>query len=213
VRHREGYRRGRRDRLEKWRALIGRCMMKWTVRVSVVQSGRSDYAVGNPMSRRGVSAWARGEGVAYLCACRAVVHMQNNGDGVIISIAGMSARSVIRAETKLLADELGPSGIRILGVDPGVTDTAHLRENAVARYVRESGRLADDIVATIPCGPFTQPSEAADTSAAGLRARGLHHRSRRSSSMRGVVVLSTVHLKRSADQMSLTTQGGGYVQR
>ena len=68
------------------------------------------------------------------CAQAAAPHMQKAGWGRIINISGLAARSTgsiigtirnisVAALTKNLADELGPSGINVTCVHPGVTRT------------------------------------------------------------------------------------------
>ena len=73
--------------------------------------------------------------LGYLrCAKAAVPHMLKGGWGRIINISGLAARSTgeiigsirnvgVAALTKNLADELGPSGITVTCVHPGVTHT------------------------------------------------------------------------------------------
>jgi len=68
------------------------------------------------------------------CAQAATPHMQRAGWGRIINISGLAARSTgsiigtirnisVAALTKNLADELGPSGINVTCVHPGITRT------------------------------------------------------------------------------------------
>ena len=73
--------------------------------------------------------------MGYLrCAREAAPHMVRNGWGRIISISGLAARNsgsvigsmrnvAVAAMTKNLADELGPLGINVSVVHPGVTRT------------------------------------------------------------------------------------------
>jgi NAD(P)-dependent dehydrogenase (short-subunit alcohol dehydrogenase family) len=73
--------------------------------------------------------------MGYLrCAREAAPHMQRQGWGRIINISGLAARNTgssigsmrnvaVAAMTKNLADELGPSGINVTCVHPGLTRT------------------------------------------------------------------------------------------
>ena len=76
--------------------------------------------------------------LGYLRCIRAVVpHMQAQGWGRIINIAGLAARRstsvagsirnvAVAAMTKNLADELGPDGINVTVVHPGMTYTERI---------------------------------------------------------------------------------------
>jgi NAD(P)-dependent dehydrogenase (short-subunit alcohol dehydrogenase family) len=73
--------------------------------------------------------------MGYLrCAREAAPHMAAQGWGRIINISGLAARSTgstigsirnvaVAALTKALADELGPSGINVTVIHPGLTRT------------------------------------------------------------------------------------------
>ncbi|MGE3620793.1 MAG: SDR family NAD(P)-dependent oxidoreductase [Acidimicrobiia bacterium] len=160
------------------------------VEQAVERLGRLDVLVNNgvPTKLGGLFEWSDegyldglvGKPVAYLRAARAAVpHLRAAGGGAIVNVAGMAARhathaylvgtmavSAIHALTKQLADELGPEGIRVVGVDPGVTDTAQFNDNAVGRFVRETGRSRDEVVAeftaSIPLRRVASPAEVAD---------------------------------------------------
>ncbi|WP_216911383.1 SDR family NAD(P)-dependent oxidoreductase [Nocardia noduli] len=94
--------------------------------------------------------------LGYLRTARAVApHLVEQGWGRIINISGLGARQAnsiaqtirnisVSALTKNLADELGPSGINVTVVHPGVTRT----ERLTARLTTEaanSGRTVSDL--------------------------------------------------------------------
>ncbi|MEO7339082.1 MAG: SDR family oxidoreductase [Caldimonas sp.] len=87
------------------------------------------------------------------CAREAVPHMQANGWGRVINISGLAARQTgntvgsmrnvaVAAMSKNLADELGPLGINVTVVHPGLTRTERtadsVRAQATAQGVSES---------------------------------------------------------------------------
>jgi NAD(P)-dependent dehydrogenase (short-subunit alcohol dehydrogenase family) len=89
------------------------------------------------------------------CAREAVPHMQKAGWGRIINISGLAARSTgsiigtirnisVAALTKNLADELGPSGINVTCVHPGVTRTEKTA-GLVLRRAEAAGVAPEDI--------------------------------------------------------------------
>ena len=87
--------------------------------------------------------------MGYLrCAREVAPHMAANGWGRIINISGLAARSsgttigsmrnvAVAAMTKNLADELGPSGINVTVVHPGLTRTEATPGVIHARAQRE----------------------------------------------------------------------------
>jgi NAD(P)-dependent dehydrogenase (short-subunit alcohol dehydrogenase family) len=93
--------------------------------------------------------------LGYLLAAQAVApSMAAAGWGRIINIAGLAARTTgsaigsirnvaVAALTKNLADELGPSGINVTCVHPGLTRTRHLDE-AVDDADRELLTMIED---------------------------------------------------------------------
>jgi NAD(P)-dependent dehydrogenase (short-subunit alcohol dehydrogenase family) len=96
--------------------------------------------------------------MGYLrCAREAAPHMAANGWGRIINISGLAARSsgttigsmrnvAVAAMTKNLADELGPSGINVTVVHPGLTRTEATPGVIHARAQRE-GRSEPEVEA------------------------------------------------------------------
>lgn len=85
--------------------------------------------------------------VGYLRTARsALPHMKRNGYGRIINIGGLTGRGskqlsgmrnvAICHMTKTLSDQLGPHGITVNVIHPGVVDTPHIHE----LYAREAAR-------------------------------------------------------------------------
>jgi len=93
--------------------------------------------------------------LGYLRTARAAApHLIANGWGRIINISGLGARSAgspaqtvrnvaVSAITKNLADELGPHGVNVTVVHPGVTRTEAVRDR-VARIAAEEGLSVED---------------------------------------------------------------------
>ncbi|GGF22519.1 SDR family NAD(P)-dependent oxidoreductase [Williamsia phyllosphaerae] len=93
--------------------------------------------------------------LGYLRTARAVSpHLIDQGWGRIINISGLGARQAksiaqtvrnvsVSALTKNLADELGPKGINVTVVHPGLTRTERLETRLAERAARESVPVAD----------------------------------------------------------------------
>lgn len=104
----------------------------------------------------------------FLAAKAVIPQMINRKSGAIINVSSMwgitgascevhysAAKSGVIGLSKALAKELGPSGIRVNAVAPGVIDTAmnsHLDENAMSMLKEE-----------IPLGKIGRPEEVAKT--------------------------------------------------
>ena len=96
--------------------------------------------------------------MGYLrCAREVAPHMRRQGWGRIINIAGMATRSsgstigsmrnvAVSAMTKNLADELGPDGINVTVVHPGLTRT-EVTPGVVAARARAEGVAPEEIEA------------------------------------------------------------------
>jgi NAD(P)-dependent dehydrogenase (short-subunit alcohol dehydrogenase family) len=94
--------------------------------------------------------------VGYLRFARAVVpHMKRHGFGRIVNIAGLAARQTgsiagsirnvgVAALTKNLADELGPDGINVTCVHPGLTRTE--KTPAALRYHAQATGISSEEV-------------------------------------------------------------------
>jgi NAD(P)-dependent dehydrogenase (short-subunit alcohol dehydrogenase family) len=95
--------------------------------------------------------------LGYLFAAQAVVPaMRDRGWGRIINIAGLAARSTgstigtirnvsVAALTKNLADELGPSGITVNCVHPGLTRTVRSAEVADPEAAARAAAIEEQI--------------------------------------------------------------------
>lgn len=109
----------------------------------------------------------------YLRYAQAVVPaMKTAGTGSIVNIGGLTGRSsdtlsglrnaAVSHLTKVLADELGPFGIRVNAIHPGILQTPHLDE-LFAGMAAERGCTVDDIraefVADIPARRILSPDE------------------------------------------------------
>lgn len=77
--------------------------------------------------------------IGYFRCCKAVTpHMKKAGFGRIINIGGLTGRGskvlsgmrnlAVVHMTKTLSDQLGPSGITVNVIHPGVVDTPHIQE-------------------------------------------------------------------------------------
>ncbi|MDI9918262.1 SDR family oxidoreductase [Rhodococcus sp. IEGM 1379] len=114
--------------------------------------------------------------LGYLRTARAVApHMVAQGWGRIINISGLGARSAtsiahtirnvsVSALTKNLADELGPSGINVTVVHPGVTRTERLNAR-IEGEMNLTGRSLDEVeagIATNSIRKIVDASEVAD---------------------------------------------------
>jgi 3-oxoacyl-[acyl-carrier protein] reductase len=160
------------------------------VEAAVARFGRLDVLVSNgaPTAMGGLFDWEEssfqsgfeGKALAYLRAARAAVpHLRAAGGGVIVNVAGVAGRSAapsylvgtmaskaIHALVRSLADQLGPEGIRVLGVDPGAIATPRFLGDAVDRMVQASGLPAEEavqrFVQSIPLRRLGQPADVAD---------------------------------------------------
>jgi NAD(P)-dependent dehydrogenase (short-subunit alcohol dehydrogenase family) len=94
--------------------------------------------------------------MGYLrCAREVAPRMAEHGWGRIINVSGLAARQSgstlgsirnvsVAALTKNLADELGPQGINVTCVHPGLTRTERTTEEAAASFNRNTiGRIVD----------------------------------------------------------------------
>ncbi|QIG42895.1 SDR family oxidoreductase [Nocardioides anomalus] len=129
--------------------------------VDILVNSASNQAVGRHMPRLAETGddvfWDDVDTklVGYLRTSRAVApHLVAQGWGRIINIAGLGARetrSIVRtvrnvgvaALTKNLADELGPHGVNVTAVHPGLTRTPELAEELTARAAAEGRTLAE----------------------------------------------------------------------
>ena len=114
--------------------------------------------------------------VGYLRCAKAIAPaMKRQRSGRIVNIGGLTGRSsdtlgglrnvAVSHLTKTLSDQLGPYGITVNAVHPGIVRTPHLDELFEAEAAREK-RSPDDVeadfVSQIPLRRVLMPSEIAD---------------------------------------------------
>lgn len=114
--------------------------------------------------------------VGYMrCAKSAAPHMRKNGFGRIINIGGLTGRgskqlsgmrnAAICHMTKTLSDQLGPSGITVNVIHPGVVETPHIHE-LYAKEAKLQGLTPQEVEANYaratPIRRVLQPNEIAD---------------------------------------------------
>jgi NAD(P)-dependent dehydrogenase (short-subunit alcohol dehydrogenase family) len=111
--------------------------------------------------------------LGYLRTARAVApHMVAQGWGRIINISGLGARTAtsiahtvrnvsVSALTKNLADELGPSGINVTVVHPGVTRTERL-DARIEGDMNLTGRSLAEVEAGIATNSIRKIIDAAE---------------------------------------------------
>lgn len=109
----------------------------------------------------------------YLRCIRSVVPaMKRQGQGRIINIGGLTGRSsdtlsglrnaAVAHMTKVLADQLGPFGITVNAVHPGITRTPHLDElfaDMAADKGSSSAEIEQEFVDQIPTRRLCLPDE------------------------------------------------------
>jgi 3-oxoacyl-[acyl-carrier protein] reductase len=111
-----------------------------------------------PITELDLEEWHRVTGIildgAFLCSRAAVTQMREGGYGRIVNIIGMSgqaggsdrvhvvtAKSGLIGLTKALAVELGPDGITVNAVSPGMMDTVRVATSASAEPKHHSMRV------------------------------------------------------------------------
>lgn len=109
----------------------------------------------------------------YLRCIQAVLPtMKRQGHGRIVNIGGLTGRSsdtlsglrnaAVAHLTKVLADQLGPFGITVNAVHPGITRTPHL-DDLFADMAAEKGispaDVEHDFLRQIPTGRFCMPED------------------------------------------------------
>jgi NAD(P)-dependent dehydrogenase (short-subunit alcohol dehydrogenase family) len=115
--------------------------------------------------------------VGYMrCAKAASAVMKKNGWGRIINIGGLTGRGskqlsgmrnvAICHMTKVLSDQLGPHGITVNVIHPGVVETPHIHE-LYEKEAKLQGLTAEQVEANYakatPIRRVLQPNEIADT--------------------------------------------------
>ncbi|CAB5513831.1 SDR family NAD(P)-dependent oxidoreductase [Achromobacter anxifer] len=114
--------------------------------------------------------------VGYMrCAKAAAPHMRRGGFGRIVNIGGLTGRGskqlsgmrnvAICHMTKTLSDQLGPHGITVNVIHPGVVETPHIHE-LYAKEAAKQGLTAAQVEANYakatPIRRVLQPAEIAD---------------------------------------------------
>ncbi len=113
--------------------------------------------------------------VGYARCCKAVVPvMRRTGWGRIVNIGGLTGRGSSNVSgmrnvaichlTKTLSDQLGPSGITVNAVHPGLIRTPHLTELFASEAMKRSCKPADveaQYVAGSPIRRILEPEEVA----------------------------------------------------
>jgi len=114
--------------------------------------------------------------VGYMrCAKAAAAHMRRGGWGRIVNIGGLTGRGskqlsglrnvAICHLTKTLSDQLGPSGITVNVIHPGVVETPHIHE-LYEKEARIQGLTPEQVeanyVKVTPIRRVLQPHEIAD---------------------------------------------------
>ncbi|PND35127.1 short-chain dehydrogenase [Achromobacter pulmonis] len=114
--------------------------------------------------------------VGYMrCAKTAAPHMRRGGYGRIVNIGGLTGRGskqlsgmrnvAICHLTKTLSDQLGPDGITVNVIHPGVVETPHIHE-LYAKEAAKQGLTAAQVEANYakatPIRRVLQPAEIAD---------------------------------------------------
>lgn len=115
--------------------------------------------------------------VGYLRMAQACApHMKANGYGRIVNIGGLTGRGskqisgmrnvAICHMTKTLSDQLGPDGITVNVIHPGVVDTPHIHE-LYAKEAARQGLTAEQVEANYkavtPIRRILTPEDIADT--------------------------------------------------
>ncbi|VCU71018.1 Short-chain reductase protein NovJ [Pigmentiphaga humi] len=115
--------------------------------------------------------------VGYMrCAKAAARHMRAGGYGRIVNIGGLTGRgskqlsgmrnAAICHMTKTLSDQLGPHGITVNVIHPGVVETPHIRE-LYEKEAAKQGLTVDEVeanyVRVTPIRRTLTPAEIADT--------------------------------------------------
>ncbi|MGW4714270.1 SDR family NAD(P)-dependent oxidoreductase [Nocardia sp. NPDC004260] len=144
--------------------LVNSAATPWSAGASADLAATSDDVV-----RREVEIKVLG----YLRTARAVApHLVEQGWGRIINISGLGARQAnsiaqtirnisVSALTKNLADELGPKGINVTVVHPGLTRTERLTQRLTAQ-VEESGNTVAELEAELAKNTLRRVIDAAE---------------------------------------------------
>jgi len=114
--------------------------------------------------------------VGYMrCAKAAAPHMRRGGYGRIVNIGGLTGRGskqlsgmrnvAICHLTKTLSDQLGPDGITVNVIHPGVVETPHIHElyaKEAAKQELTAAQVEANYAKATPIRRVLQPAEIAD---------------------------------------------------
>ncbi|HEY9274312.1 SDR family NAD(P)-dependent oxidoreductase, partial [Achromobacter sp.] len=114
--------------------------------------------------------------VGYMrCAKAAAPHMRQGGFGRIVNIGGLTGRGskqlsgmrnvAICHMTKTLSDQLGPHGITVNVIHPGVVETPHIHElyeKEAAKQGLTAAQVEANYARATPIRRVLQPAEIAD---------------------------------------------------
>ncbi len=95
----------------------------------------------------------QGKGAIVLCTSTSVLHGVTGGDGQG-GPAYVASKGAVIALTRSLARALGPKGVRVNAVSPGITETAMIKDY--------TARQRDAMKQRFPLGRFAQPNEIAE---------------------------------------------------
>lgn len=111
----------------------------------------------------------------FRCAQAVVPHMRENGYGRIINIGGLTGRSshaisglrnlAVVHLTKSLSDQLGPDGITVNTIHPGVVETEHIHElyaKEAAKQGTTAAAVEQGFIDRTPIRRILQTEEIAD---------------------------------------------------
>jgi 3-oxoacyl-[acyl-carrier protein] reductase len=147
--------------------------------LDVLVNGGADHRLGtlDSYDDEEIERALQAKPIGYLRACRAAIPHLAVGRGVIINIAGSSAKSAPRdytvnavatgglvAFTKALSDEVAPLGVRVVTVNPGPVQTPHFRDNLAYWAERRGITVSEaeaEVRAMIPEGRIPEPADIA----------------------------------------------------
>ena len=95
----------------------------------------------------------KGKGAIALCTSTSVLHGVTGGEGQG-GPAYVASKGAVIALTRSLARALGPKGVRVNAVSPGITETAMIKDY--------SDRQRDAMKKRFPLGRFAEPNEIAE---------------------------------------------------
>jgi NAD(P)-dependent dehydrogenase (short-subunit alcohol dehydrogenase family) len=139
---------------------------------AVVASAGGSESIG-PITQLDLDAWSRTLAQNVTGAMLALKHggaaMVRGGGGSFVALSSLAsatshpwfgaygpAKAGIDQLVRQAADELGPSGVRVNSVCPGLTRTD------LVEFITAGGEVLDDYLANTPLGRFGEPEEVAE---------------------------------------------------